>query len=56
MLKNTNAFMYNVTDYNSLKKEYTLKHPKTGGIKIISKADFDYYAEETKKPKRPVRR
>ena len=56
MLKNTSAFTYNVIDYNGLKKEYTLRHPKTGEIKIISKADFDYYAEEARKPKRPIRR
>lgn len=50
------AFTYNVIDYNNTKKEYTLKHPKTGDIKVISKADFDFYTAESKKPKRPNKR
>jgi hypothetical protein len=50
--KKLDAFSYNVIDYDLKKKEYTLKHPKTGEIKIISKEDFDYYMEQEKKNKK----
>ena len=44
----SDAFTYDVIEYNSLKKEYTLKHRKTGILKIISKLDFDYHSAKNK--------
>jgi hypothetical protein len=49
---NLEAFTYQVINFDHRKKEYTLKHPKTGEIKIISKEDFDYYLAEAKKQKK----
>jgi len=45
----TGAFTYNVVGFDHVKKEYTLKHIKTGEIKVISKDDFDYHLKANKK-------
>jgi hypothetical protein len=44
------SFTYVVVDYDAKRKEYTLKNPKTGRVKVISKADFDFYRSQEKAP------
>ena len=43
------AFTYRVISFDHVRKEYTLKHVKTGELKVIAKADYDYYVSEGKK-------
>ena len=43
------AFTYRVISFDHVKKEYTLKHVKTGEIKVITKDDYDYYVSAGKR-------
>jgi hypothetical protein len=42
-VKTNEAFIFRVIDYDHKKKEYTLKNDKTGEVKTISKADYEFY-------------